>query len=387
MRLVLFLLFSLTLFGAIKDTEPSLTCKTCHPIIYNEYYDSMHRKASIYNDAVHKAVWDKHPLKKKEQYKCAVCHTPTDKKVLKALKTGESALPQDDKVQTQDAVSCLYCHKIKNVESHKKRNVNIMSKETKILYSARQSQKNSTDVSYKIKTSFFGLVTKKSGSPFHDIDFSNENFYNAKMCIGCHSHKENAHDFIVCKMDIDEKTKTKDNCISCHMPKVQGSFTTAVDSKTHRYHGFAGSIHKPQMLAKYVDISLKKSGDGFDIEVKNRANHQLLLHPLRVGELKVDIIRSGESIVLNSTKFMRIIGKDKKPSMPWVADSVLKDNHIKANEVRKIHFDTKLQKGDIVEVRLGHYIVNPKAGKKLGITDADMIKFTLLKKERFSIKE
>lgn len=387
MKLILFFLFSISLFGAIKDTEPSSTCKTCHPIIYTEYHDSMHRKASIYNDKIHRAVWNKHPLSKKKKYVCAVCHTPIDKRVLKSLKEAKPALPEKDAIQTQDAVTCIYCHKIKDVQIHAKRNINIMSKKTKVLYSARESQKDNSDVSYKIQTNFLGLVTKKSGSPFHDIDFTNKNFYNGKMCIGCHSHKQNSHEFTVCKMDMDKKIKSKDNCISCHMPMVQGSFTTAVDSKTHRYHGFAGTIHKPQMLAKYVDISLDKTDSGFDIEIKNRATHQLLLHPLRVGELRVDIIRSGKTTALKSAKFMRIIGKDKKPSMPWVADSVLKDNHIKANETRKIHFNKKLQKDDVVEVRLGHHILNPKAGKKLGIKDSALTGFTLLKKERFKIKE
>ena len=385
-KLILLLLTTLTLFAS-SSYESSLTCKTCHPIIYNEFYNSAHKNSSIYNDPVHKAIWDKHPLKKQEKYTCAKCHTPGDTKLLEKLNSGESALPEQNSVQTQDPISCVYCHRVQNVEHHSKSNKNIISSKEKTLYSARENEKNSKNIKYKVESSFFGLVTSKSGSPYHNIDFTNKNFYDGKMCTGCHSHKQNSHNLDLCNMDISKESDTKENCISCHMPKVQGSFTTAHDSKTHRYHGFAGSIHKPQMLAKYVKFSLKQSSDGFDITIKNEANHQLLLHPLRVGELQVSITRDSKVIKLDSKKFMRVLGKDSKPSMPWIANEVLKDTHIKAKESRKIHFKETLQSGDIVEVKLGHYIVNPKAAKKLGLNEhKDLTKFTLFKKERFNIK-
>ncbi|MBU1657595.1 cytochrome c family protein [bacterium] len=376
----------LHLFAA-ATFESSQTCKTCHPIIYDEFTSSSHRNASIFNDPIHRAVWDKHPLSKEEKYTCAKCHTPTDKKLLDALESGESALPQDNKIQTTEAITCIYCHSIQDVQEHAKSNTNILTTKEKTLFSARDEEKGNSNLQYKIESSYLGLLTKKSGSPFHDIDFSNKIFYNANMCIGCHSHKQNKHDFDICKMDIESKNTDKENCISCHMPLVQGSFTTAVDSQTHRYHGFAGSGHKPQMLAQYVKLSLHKNAEGFEINIKNGANHQLLLHPLRVGELQVNIIRNKKAMSLAPVKFMRIIGKDGKPTMPWLADTVLEDSHIKANETRKIKFSEKLHSGDVVEVRLGHYSVNPKAVKMLGLEQYnDLTKFTLFKKESFMIK-
>jgi nitrate/TMAO reductase-like tetraheme cytochrome c subunit len=385
-KILLLLTLAIPLF-ATSSYESSLTCKTCHPIIYNEFYDSAHKKSSIYSDPVHKAIWDKHPLKEKKKYTCAKCHTPGDTKLLDKLTLDEPALPQKNTIQTKEAISCVYCHRLSDVEYHSKSNKNIISSKEKTLYSAREEEKNNKNVKYKVQTSFFGLVTYKSGSPFHNIDFTNKNFYDGKMCTGCHSHKQNSHNLDLCNMDISEKSNTKENCISCHMPKVQGSFTTAHDSKTHRYHGFAGSIHKPQMLSKYVKISLEKSSSGFDITIKNEANHQLLLHPLRVGELQVNITRGNQIIKLKPLKFMRLLGKDGKPTMPWIADKVLKDNHIKAKESRKIHFNESLHVGDKVEVMLGHYIVNPKAAKKLGLDEhKNLTKFTLFKKERFTIE-
>ena len=367
--------------------EPNKTCKTCHPAIYDEYYGSAHRNASIFNDPVHKALWDRHPLKKKQNYVCAECHTPADTRITDALASNEAAVPKKSDIQTQEAISCTYCHRISSIEEHAKSNKNIVSPQKRKFYSARSGKQNSSDVSYKIESSFFGLFTEKSGSPFHKIDFSNENYYNGKVCMGCHSHKQNAHGLDLCRMEAEEGQDDKENCITCHMPLVQGSFTTVSDSKTHRYHGFAGSLHKPKMLAKYVKLSLEKSSDGFDVTIKNEANHQLLLHPLRVGELRVAITRDGKTTQLKPHRFMRIIGKDSKPAMPWMADSVLKDTHIKAKEARKIHFGDLLKNGDVVEIKLGHYNVNPKVAKKLGLENhSDLSGFRLLKKERFVIQ-
>ena len=44
------------------------SCKKCHPIIADEFESSMHKKSSIYDDKVHKAIWDKHPAKAKGDY-------------------------------------------------------------------------------------------------------------------------------------------------------------------------------------------------------------------------------------------------------------------------------------------------------------------------------
>ena len=385
-KIVLATLTIVNLFG-VSQFESSQTCKVCHPVIYEEHFSSQHSKASIYKDPVHKAIWDKHPAKAKEKYKCAKCHTPNDKKIITALKDGGSALPEKNKAQLE-GVSCTSCHNIKNVEHHAKANKNIITPSKKKLFAARASERDNADKSYKTKSSWFGMVNEKSGSPFHDIDFTNDNFYNGNVCTGCHSHKQNNHQFDICNMDLDKnKNSEKENCITCHMPKVQGSFSTLMNSATHRYHGFTGSIHKPDMLSKYVDLKLKKTANGFDIIITNNANHDLLLHPLRVGELQVNIKRDSKTINLTPVKFTRVIGKDDKPSMPWVADMVVKDNQIKAKEARVVHFKEKLISGDSVEIKLGHHIVNPKAAKKLGLdTHKNLTKFTLFKQENVTIE-
>ena len=74
--LTLFLIIIVTIQS--YATLENSTCKKCHPAIFAEYQHSMHARSSIFKDNVHKAVWDKHPDKVKNNYKCAKCHTPSD---------------------------------------------------------------------------------------------------------------------------------------------------------------------------------------------------------------------------------------------------------------------------------------------------------------------
>ncbi len=376
---------AITLFATSNSSQ---VCKACHTTIYNEFQSSLHVKASIHNDAIHKAIWDKHPLKAKAKYKCAKCHSPSDLKLLDELKKGKEALPQKNSIQLKEPISCKYCHQIKDVSNHAKSNTNMMNNKPKTLYSARVNDKDNSNVEYKEKSSWFGMFKETTGSPFHNIDFTNENFYSGKTCTGCHSHKQNSHKLIICDMKIGEANITKDTCISCHMPQVQGSFANSKDTNTHAYHGFTGVLHKPQMLSKFVEFGFINVSNGFEISIKNSASHNLLLHPLRVGELQVSIIRDNKEEKLKSVKFMRILSDDNgTATMPWLATKVFKDNHIKAGEERKIVFKHSIQKGDIVEVRLGHYTVNPKVAPKLGLEDKkDLTTFKLFKKARFEVK-
>jgi len=79
----------------------------------------------------------------------------------------------------------------------------------------------------------------------------------------------------------------------------------------------------------------------------------LLLHPLRVAVLKVSVTREGEITRLEDEKFVRVIGHDGKPSMPWKASATLEDTMIQANEKRVVKYDFKILKGDKVEAILG----------------------------------
>jgi hypothetical protein len=73
--------------------------------------------------------------------------------------------------------------------------------------------------------------------------------------------------------------------------------------------------------------------------------------------------------------------------MPWLADSEISNNMLKANERRVLKYDFKLEKDDKVEVIFGYYRVNPKMLKKLKLeNDPRSTKFNILKSEFFHTK-
>lgn len=362
----------------LSATLENTTCKSCHPIIFEEYQKSIHSQSSIYKDSIHKAVWDVHPAKDKNDYKCAKCHTPSDHDLM----DGKSKL-SDNEIQRTEPISCQQCHKIESIEKHEKSNKNILTSEPKTFFAADQTLKGTT-VKFKEKSHFFGMFTTKEGSPYHDINYSNEGYYDGESCMGCHSHKKNNQDFFVCDLEV-KQGDSKENCISCHMPQVQGSLANQKNSKTHAFHGHSIHGSTPKILSKYIKLSLSQSTNGFDITIKNEATHTLFPQPLRLNQLRVSIERADKNIALKTESFSRVIGKNGKPSMPWLADSIISDTSIKALESRKVSYPDTLQKGDVVVVKFGYHVVNPKAAKKLNITDKSATEFIVLTKKRFKI--
>jgi len=338
---------------------------TCHPQIYQEFTGSMHANSTPQKDPIHNAVWDKHPQKnKKEQYGCGKCHTPAADDLNSMIRAGEKALPMADNATHQEGISCAYCHRIKSIELHAASNINIISKEEK---------------------KYYGTLKEHIDSPFHGImTEGNEHMQNGNVCIGCHSHKMNKYKLNVCSTNLDN-TMDGANCVSCHMPKVDGSVSLLNATKKHTFHGFAGSHSNSQMLAQYVDLSVLREINDFVVNIDNRTSHALLLHPLRVAVLKVSVTRADKTTKLKNETFVRVIGHEGKPAMPWAATTTLKDTMIQANEKRSVKYDFKLQKGDRVDVVLGWYLVNPKALKSLKLTDEEVAtKFIEFKKESFN---
>ncbi len=386
LKIILLYVYILFAVNAFAELPENGTCKMCHPKIYKEYKTSAHSKSTIYEDAIHKAIWDIHPRNKKNKYTCAKCHTPSDVRILKALKEGTAAMPQDDELH-HEAIACITCHSIQSIKSHPKTHDEIIladnDKKRPIIFAANKKNRNDKGL-YVREHSIF---KSKSRSPYHDINYTNEIFYAGKMCLGCHQHMENKHGQNICTTESEGAVDEESNCITCHMPKVEGSLASAPMSTTHRFHGFAGTRNRPDLLSKYLKIDFKKSVSGFEITLKNEATHNLLLQPLRVGKLNVSIKRGTETVKLKSVSFVRILGADGKPAMPWLATEIFKDNMLKADETRTLKYDTKVSSGDIVEAEFGYYLVNPKMHKKLNLTDNEQAtKFNILKTESFTVQ-
>ncbi len=376
----IFLLFAVWSSVLWADAKlESTTCKACHPVIYAEYQRSMHAHSSTFNDPIHKAIWDKHPNKKREKYTCAKCHTPSDH----SLKDGRG-LPVENLAQTQEPISCQGCHRIESIERHAKSNSNVIHSKEKYFYSADPKRKGQK-VLFKTTSHFFGLSKGTTGSPYHDIDYSNEGYYTGAMCLGCHDHKQNAKQFAICDFGY-KQGKSKETCVSCHMPRKPGSFVNLKQATTHASHAISIRNLSLKDLGKYLKLSFAQTKQGFTVTVHNEATHTLFAQPLRLAMLKISIYRGDKVQILPPRTYVRIIGTQGKPSMPWLADTVIKDTSIKALERRVETFNVVLQKGDRVEAELGYSLVNPKAAGKLGIHEPSATEYRVLSRRVFGVR-
>ncbi|MDF1875101.1 hypothetical protein JHD48_05090 [Sulfurimonas sp. SAG-AH-194-I05] len=355
-----------TFLVANSSFAPNSDCKKCHPDIYKEYETSMHRKSTVFLDPIHKAIWDKHPLKsKKEQYKCAKCHTPTANNLSDMLGKDTKGIPDIENSTHTEGILCTYCHRIESVQYGNKSNTNKISQD---------------------KEYYFGNIRGKQRNTFHSSTNDNTHFMNGGVCMGCHSHKKNKKNLDVC-ITGSKNENSKENCITCHMPKVTGDISTKRDTLRHSFHGFPGTNSNQDMLAKYIHIHMKNDAEKFHISIYNESPHDMLLHPLRLTKLLVRVEHNKIVKDLKQTVFARTIGRDTTPLPPWLASEVIKNTMIKADETRVITYKKALKKGDKVTVTLGYYLVNPKLLKKFGLEkEGNAGTFKILKQHIFTVK-
>lgn len=370
----LFLLLGAFLFTAHLEANDSKVCQACHPIIYEEYYESSHRNASIYNNPIHNAMWEKHP-KDEKGYTCAKCHSPSD------LKAFEDGVVTRNVTQTEEPISCMYCHSIKDVQEGDSSNSNILVDKKREYYTAQDGKKGK--VEYEMKSSWFGLKKEPKSSPFHKIDYDNENYYDGNVCMGCHSHTNNDHGFDITMLDALISEDDKNSCVTCHMPQVPGSKVTINETKTHAYHGIAGIYHKTTNMGEYIDFKLSKKSDGFSVNVINNSNHALFGQAFRQGILKAEIKRGNKTIALEPFVFERILARGGVEVMPWEANEAIKDTLIYAK--REVSFSETLRSGDKLTLTLGVQRISKEGAKKLGLElDKEFTKFRILKSEIFN---
>lgn len=331
------------IFGATKDTA----CKSCHQIIYDEFYSSMHSKSSLSKNELHNAIWQNHPNAASQNYTCKKCHTPTD----------------------ANGISCIDCHQIETIAHANQSNTNNLTAKEKYFFGADANQKGSVKT-FEKQNSFFGLFSGPSGSPYHTIDYSNQNFYDGQVCAGCHSHNKNEQNITLCEMK--SQNNTKQNCITCHMPQIKGSATSIKITKTHAFHGFAGIYNKPQLLEKYIELKL----NGDNVSLKNLAPHDLTLQPLRVGILQVKI----NNKIVFEKKFEKIFGKNSRPSNSAEANEILNNNIIKGGETAIFRLQPKPKQNDLVEATFGVFSGDPKIATKLKIKNDIFKDFKILSK-------
>ncbi len=357
----LIILLPIFLFAKFATND---SCKSCHPAIYDEFQNARHSHSSIFKDPIHKKMWELSPSYKQKKYTCGKCHTPTDEKLLASLDYNQTIMPDSNATAQSDGVACSYCHRIKSIENNETMNINIISKKEHIYY---------------------GNLKDALDNPFHKST-TNKRFQNGNVCIGCHSHYRNKYGTNICSTNQHNELDSA-NCVSCHMPKVDGSPSNLKKRKKHAFHGFAGIHNDIGMLSRHVSIEILRGIDRFFIAINNLSPHALSLHPMRVMELQVSVVRDKNITNFKPKQFVRVLGTKGHSTTPWEAKEVIKNTSIKGNEKRVSTYMFKLKKGDIVNVKVGYYLLSKKLSKKLGLDNIDKLnRFILLKQKVFIIK-
>ncbi len=355
-----------TPFKAVKF-EKNESCKECHPIIYDEYTESMHYKATVFRDPIHNAVWEAHPnYKNKSQYKCAQCHIPGADNIEDFMNEGKQAMPDENNFTQNEAVSCAVCHKIASIEKHRQANRNIYSNK---------------------KEEYYGI--REQLSIAHLTNSNNKMYSNGKMCMGCHSHRENIKKYVVCVTEDTSKINSYETCITCHMPQVKGPSSTNSSQQKHFFHGFPGAHNNINMLAKHVTFSVKKiASNEFELRIINKSSHDLFPHPLRKSVIKISIIRKGKAVYqFDEIEMERIMKDENGIAGCTLATKETLSSIVKRESISVIteHYD--LKNGDELEVEYGYYLVKGEMLKTLNLENNDKVKaYRMFKKECFLIK-
>lgn len=359
MKYLLLLLFSIYLNAQVLYPS-SESCNECHENIYREHTSSMHHKSSLFKNEVHAKVKE---ATSKDSYKCALCHMPAAKNI-RSIMSGEKQPDPNDYRQT-DGVSCFYCHQISKV------------------YDSKAHKINFSNYKGDNKPVVFGNLKKPYESNEHESQ-DNEIYKNSEVCMGCHSHKQNAMGFEVCntKNQYDETS----DCIGCHMTRTDGT----VEKKNHGMrkdyasHNFLG-VHSEKMVQKAVKLELSYEDDVLKLTINNKMGHSIITHPMRLKFVKTTIIRDEkiiwsnfkESPIEDAEASFIIVFEDAQgeTSMPSNAVAYKLNRNLMASETKVIKYNVpKLQKGDKIKSKWVSYIVNPQIAKKLDIKTVDIIR-------------
>ncbi|RLA75510.1 MAG: hypothetical protein DRG11_00865 [Epsilonproteobacteria bacterium] len=348
---------------------PNKECVRCHLDIYMEFKQSKHKNTNILNNPIHKAMFKTNPLSKQNRYTCAKCHSPTSKNINDIAK-GKKLLNNKNKEDTQ-GISCAYCHRIESIKQHNKEYKNIISKQ---------------------KLRYFSKRKQILDSPFHDVNTTNQQFNNGNICLACHTQHTKEKNLVSKKNQMycvfsnsndkgENKNNNKQNCITCHMPQIEGSLSDRLDTATHAYHGFAGIGKDSFMLNKYVDMNISKSGDGFDITITNNSTHDLLLHPIRGLYLKVSIQKDGKTVkTFKTIEFKKETIQTKQKPLSWLECSLSYKNTIKPKQTKEYFFKYILSKNDIVTAKLLYKQIRDKIAKKAKLKKAKFMLFKEIKR-------
>lgn len=343
-----------------KDADEfiqSEQCSVCHEEIYNEWKKSYHSKASALVDKAHASVSQAFSKSMEESgkdgnYHCGSCHAPMSTN-LKELMSGEAKLDGKDWTQSE-GVGCAFCHRIDAVVQMPKFN------------------------QYRItKYNAFGVSYSPIDKLPHQV-VTSPIFASGEQCMGCHSHNINSNGVSICIM----KEEGTDNCISCHMQRVEGPRATGSKTKTHLSHMISGA-HDIDMLREAVtmdsSLNTKDGKNILEITLTNNIKHSFpSTNPMRISYLKIKVLdKNGHITWSNFTKspmedkhavFFKAFKNQEKIGVPsWDATDVAFDTRLKAKEIRTINYPIISETKGKITIELVYRLFPQDALDSMGI--------------------
>ncbi len=348
-------------------------CVRCHLDIYKEFKHSAHHLSNILNNEAHKAMWQSNPLSQKQKYLCARCHAPATETIDTVI-TGDTPVQEGDR-SVDDGIGCAFCHRIKGLHPTDKGDHYIISEKKRFYFGGRQSRQK---------------------SDFHKIDSNNSAFTSGAICFGCHAHhkkekllisnptKEGYANFCVFSHVDANVTQTaqnrpQENCITCHMPMLEGSFTDRYTTPTHRSHRFLGLRNRFEGVERYLDLHLGLDDGKLTVLLQNRMPHALILHPTRLFKLQL----FADDTLLYEKIFEKESGqKDIRPFV-WLKENIDYPNNLKAKSSfsHTLHFTKSA--GEIKAV-LGYYLIKPQIAGRIGLQNEEDTAFHILLQKRMT---
>jgi hypothetical protein len=338
--------------------EKSETCKQCHPLIYEEWNQSMHAKSSVHKDNAHAAVFNTFAKSmekenKPQTYHCANCHAPMPDN-LQDLMAGK-AKPNPNEWKESEGVGCVFCHRIRGVVEEKSFNHYLMNQDGSLMVSKPSNK----------------APHKTSASPL---------FADSLVCLGCHSHMANPKGAAICLM---MEEGIEGNCMSCHMKESAGAPANGSEKTSHRSHIMPGG-HDGDMLKQAVSLDAKvdKKGDinQLTVTIQNLITHTFpSTNPMRLAFLKIVALnKDGKEVWTNfkddiakedpQALFAKAFKANDKVGVPsWEAEAVAFDSRIKKGESRAIAYDLKQADIDKVKISLIYRLFPAKAIDMMGI--------------------
>jgi hypothetical protein len=133
------------------------------------------------------------------------------------------------------------------------------------------------------------------------------------------------------------------------------------------------------MVQKAVDLQLIKTKKGFDLIIKNKMGHPLILQPMRLKYVQTIVERKGKIIWKNfkisplEDKVATFTTTYKNDSgvevLPPQAKGFLFQNNIGIGKSKIINYEVVLKKGDVITSKWYSLIVRPELAKELGLGD------------------